>query len=69
MTSRRPWRERLGVGVGDDVHDAGPPAVRLRAAQPERVDVLAGDRADDVRAGDEDPAVRARITTSVSAGP
>ena len=43
----------------DDVHDAGAAAVRLRAAEAQRVDVLAGDRADDVRAGDEDPAVRA----------
>ena len=46
-------------GVGDDVHDAGAAAVRLGAAEPQRVDVLAGDRAHDVGAGDEDPALRA----------
>ena len=62
--------ERALLGVGDDVHDAGAPAVRLRAAEAQRVDVLAGDRADDVRAGDEDPARPGRGSTmSVSAGP
>ena len=47
------------LGLGDDVHDAGAPAVRLGAAEAQHVDVLAGDRADDVGAGDEDPALGA----------
>ena len=50
--------QRVGLGVGDDVHDAAAPAVGVRAAERLHVDVLAGDRADDVRAGDEDPAGR-----------
>ena len=49
--------ERLLGRVGDDVDDTGAPAVRLGAAEPHHVDVLAGDGADDVRTGDEDPAV------------
>ena len=69
-TSRLPWApssaatvagpvERLALGLGEDVHDAGAPAVRLGAAEPQHVDVLAGDRADHVGAGHEDPALRA----------
>jgi hypothetical protein len=40
------------------VHDAGAPAVRLGPAETQRVDVLAGDGAHDVGAGDEDAPVR-----------
>ena len=47
------------LGLGEDVHDAGAAAVRLGAAEPQHVDVLAGHRADDVRAGHEDPALGA----------
>ena len=61
--------ERLLLGLGEDVHDAGATAVRLGAAEAQHVDVLAGDRADHVGAGDEDPALGAEDTTSVSAGP
>jgi hypothetical protein len=39
------------------VHDTAAPAVRLGAAETQHVDVLAGDRPDDVRAGDEDPSL------------
>ena len=51
--------EGLLLGLGEDVHDAGAPAVRLRAAEPQHVDVLAGDRADHVGTGHEDPALGA----------
>jgi hypothetical protein len=51
--------QRLALGPGEDVHDAGPAAVRLRSTEAQHVDVLAGDRPDDVRAGDEDPALGA----------
>ena len=51
--------ERLALGLGEDVHDAGAAAVRLGAAEAQHVDVLAGDRADDVGAGDEDAALGA----------
>ncbi len=51
--------ERFRLGVGGDVDDAAAPAVRLGAAEPLHVDVLAGDRADDLRTGDEDAAGRA----------
>jgi hypothetical protein len=51
--------DRGRLGVGRDVHDAGAPAVRLGAAEAQHVDVLAGDRADHVRTGDEDPSLRA----------
>ena len=60
---------RVLLGRRHHVHHAGAPAVRLGAAEPQRVDVLAGDRADHVRAGDEDPTLGPRMTTSVSAGP
>ncbi len=49
--------ERVGVGGGDDVHDTGPAAVRLRAAEALHVDVLAGDAAHYIRTGDEDAAL------------
>ena len=49
--------ERLGLGLGEDVDDAGAAAVRLGTAEAQHVDVLAGDRADDVGTGDEDPAL------------
>ena len=45
--------DRAGLVVGDDVHDAAAPAVGVDAAEGFHVDVLAGDRADDVRSGDE----------------
>ena len=48
--------QRLGLGVGGDVHDAAAPTVRLGAAEALHVDVLAGDGTDDVGAGDEDSA-------------
>jgi hypothetical protein len=48
--------QRVRVGLGDHVHDAGPAAVRLGAAEPFHVHVLAGHRAHHVRAGDEDAA-------------
>ena len=50
--------DRVLLGVGEHVHDAGAAAVRLGPAEAKHVDVLAGDRADDVGAGDEDPALR-----------
>ena len=50
--------QRVGLGVGDDVHDTGLAAVGGRAAERLHVDLLAGHRLDDVRSGDEDPAVR-----------
>ena len=52
--------QRLGLGVGEDVHDARTPAVRLRAAEPQHVDVLAGHRADHVGTGHEDPSLGAQ---------
>ena len=51
--------EGLLLGLGEDVDDAGAAAVRLGTAEAQHVDVLAGDRADDVRAGHEDPALGA----------
>ena len=58
---QRPARARCAsasASVGrDDVHHAGAPAVRLGAAEPLHVDVLAGDAAHHVGAGDEDPAL------------
>ena len=50
--------QRVGLGVGHDVHHAGLAAVRRRAAERLHVDLLAGHRLDHVRSGDEDPAVR-----------
>ena len=50
----------VGLVVGDDVHHAGSSAVSVGAAQPQHVDVLAGDRADHVRTGDEDPPIRSQ---------
>ena len=50
--------QRLLLRVGEQMHHAGAPAVRLGASQPEHVDVLAGDRADHVGAGHEDPPLR-----------
>ena len=47
------------LGVGGDVDDAAAPTVRLRAAEPLHVDVLAGDGADDLGTGDEDAPGRA----------
>ena len=59
----RPARERVASAdassVGGHVHHAGAPAVRLRPTQPLHVDLLTGDAADHLRAGDEDPAVAA----------
>ena len=43
--------------VGDDVAHAGLLVVGVRAAEGGHVDVLAGDAADDVGAGDEHPAL------------
>ena len=51
--------ERLALGLGEDVDDAGAAAVRLGSAEAQHVDVLAGDRADHVGAGHEDPALGA----------
>ena len=51
--------ERLGLGVGEDVDDAGATPVRLGPAEAQHVDVLAGDRADDVGSGHEDAALGA----------
>ena len=50
--------QRVRLGVGDDVHHAGLSAVRHRPAEVLHVDLLAGDRLDHIRPGDEDPAVR-----------
>ena len=47
--------ERLALGLGQDVHHAGAPPVRLGPAEPQHVDVLAGHRPDHVRSGHEDP--------------
>ena len=46
----------VGFVVRDDVHDPRAAPVRVGAAEPQHVDVLAGDRANDVGSGDEDPA-------------
>ena len=43
--------------------------MRLRAAEPGHVHVLAGHAAHYVRAGDEDPALLGQDHESVSAGP
>ena len=45
--------QRFGVRCSGDVYDAAAAAVRVRAAEGLHVHVLAGDRADDVRPGDE----------------
>ena len=47
------------LGLGEDVDDAGAAAVGLGATEAQHVDVLAGHRADDVGAGDEDAALGA----------
>ncbi len=47
------------LALGEDVHDARAATVRLGTAEPQHVDVLTGDRADDVRPGHEDAALRA----------
>ncbi len=57
VSARAPVHGLL-VGGGDDVDHAAAPAVGVRAAQPLHVDLLAGDTADDLRAGHEDPAGR-----------
>jgi hypothetical protein len=62
-------RIRVVDGVGEDVDDTRAPAVRLGTPEPESVDGLTRDRADDVGAGDEDSALGARMTMSVRAGP
>ena len=49
--------QRLGVSGGHDVHHPGPAAVRLGAAEPGHVHILAGDAANHVGAGDEDAAL------------
>ena len=51
--------ERLALGLGEDVDDAGAAAVRLGATEAQHVDVLTGDGAYDVGAGHEDPALGA----------
>ena len=50
--------EGFALGLGEDVHDAGAAAVRLRPTEAQHVDVLAGHRADHVGAGDEDAPLR-----------
>ena len=50
--------EGVRLGVGQHVHDAGTPAVRLGSAEPQHVDVLAGDGPDHVGTGHEDAALR-----------
>ena len=47
------------LALGEDVDHAGATAVRLGAAEAQHVDVLAGDGADHVGAGHEDPALGA----------
>ena len=51
-------RIRVELVVGDDVAHAGLLVVGVRAAERRHVDVLAGDTANDVGAGDEHAAVR-----------
>ena len=49
--------DRVRVRLRDHVDHAGPAGVRLRAAEPGHVHVLAGHAAHHVGAGDEDPAL------------
>ena len=49
--------ECLVLALGEDVDDAGTPAVRLGTAEAQHVDVFSGDGADHVGSGDEDPAL------------
>ncbi len=58
--SDQPAAARVGVElvVGDDVAHAGLLVVGVRTAERRHVDVLAGDAAHDVGAGDEHPALR-----------
>ena len=51
--------QRLGLGLGHEVHDSAATPVRVGTAQALHVDLLARDGADDLGTGDENPALRA----------